>query len=595
MDDGTSVENTADPVTVMSKHLNINIGQHSSRGRKEINQDFHGALVPTGQQLSSKGVALALADGISSSEVSQVASEAAVTGFLEDYYCTSESWSVKTSARRVLMATNSWLCSQTLNSPHRFNKDRGYVCTFSALIFKSTTAHLFHAGDSRIYRLIDNSLEQLTQDHRIRVTGGKSYLGRALGVKDNIEIDYHSHLIDKDDVYILATDGVYEYIDTKTIVETIHQHRNDLNKAASVIVKAACKNGSNDNLTIQIARVEELPDINAKELYQQSTELPFPPELLPRMQFDGYEIIREIYFSSRSHVYLAVDNETKQRVVIKTPSVSLRGNAAYLERFLLEEWIARRINNAHVLKPCNWTRQRNYIYITTEYIEGQTLKQWMIDNPEPAIETVRDIIEQISSGLRAFHRQEMLHQDLRPDNIMIDLSGTVKIIDFGSTRVAGLVETITGFGQDNILGTMLYTAPEYFLGEKVSTRSDLFSLGVIAYHMLTGKLPYGTKVAKARTRAAQRKLNYLSALNHHRTVPVWVDMAIKKAVHPNPLNRYTKLSEFVHDLRYPNHAFLNKTQPPFVERSPLLFWKGLSLVLFIFVIVISIANYPGAL
>src|SRR5690606_22261785 len=100
--------------------------------------------------------------------------------------------------------------------------------------------------------------------------------------------------------------------------------------------------------------------------------------------------------------------------------------------FLLEEWIARRLNSAHVLKPCTQIRKRNFFYIATEYIEGKTLTQWMIDNPAPKLEVVRDIIEQISKGLRAFHRLEMLHQDLRPANIMVDNTGTVKIIDFGS-------------------------------------------------------------------------------------------------------------------------------------------------------------------
>ncbi|HUL68463.1 MAG TPA: protein phosphatase 2C domain-containing protein, partial [Burkholderiaceae bacterium] len=89
----------------MRSELKISVGQHSDRGRKEINQDFHGARIPKEPQLSSKGIAIAVADGIGSSQVSQVASQFAVTGVLEDYYCTSEAWSVKTSVERVLTAT----------------------------------------------------------------------------------------------------------------------------------------------------------------------------------------------------------------------------------------------------------------------------------------------------------------------------------------------------------------------------------------------------------------------------------------------------------------------------------------------------------
>src|SRR5205085_4384837 len=153
---------------------------------------------------------------------------------------------------------------------------------------------------------------------------------------------------------------------------------------------------------------------------------------------DGYEIIREVHASSRSHIYLAADCETRAHVMLKIPSIDGRADAAYLERFLLEEWVARRINSAHVLKPCPQTRQRQYLYVATEFIDGQTLSQWMIDNPRPQLESVRRIVEQIARGLEAFHRLEMLHQDLRPDNVMIDKAGTVKIIDFGATSVAGL-------------------------------------------------------------------------------------------------------------------------------------------------------------
>src|SRR5437762_10805409 len=154
----------------MPGELQISIGQHSDKGRKQTNQDFHGALTPGEPLLSLKGIAIVIADGISSSDVSHIASESAVKGFLTDYYCTSESWSVKTSAQRVLAATNAWLHSQTRRSQYAYDKDKGYVCTLSAIVLKSTTAHIFHAGDCRIYRISGNALEQLTDDHRVIVS-----------------------------------------------------------------------------------------------------------------------------------------------------------------------------------------------------------------------------------------------------------------------------------------------------------------------------------------------------------------------------------------------------------------------------------------
>ena len=563
----------------MSRELKVSIGQHSDKGRKEINQDFHGAMVPRQPALGLKGIALALADGISSSSVGGVASESAVKSFLTDYYCTADSWSVKTSAQRVIGAANSWLHAQTRRSQFAYDKDKGYVCTLSVVVIKSATAHIFHVGDSRIYRVSGNALEQLTDDHRVVVSSKQSYLGRALGVNAQIEIDCREIALEKGDVLVMATDGIHEYVGDALIVRTVNDHASDLDRAARTVVEKAYEQGSPDNLTIQIVRIEDLPDGEASEVLGSAAELRLPPLLEARMVFDGYRILRQIHASSRSHIYLASDTESGEIVALKIPSIDLRGDAAYLKRFMMEEWVARRIDNAHVLKPCLQSRKRNYLYVAAEYVEGKTLDQWMIDNPRPDLETVRGIVEQIAKGLHAFHRMEMLHQDLRPQNVMIDATGTVKIIDFGSTRVAGVLEAAPALDGNEILGTVQYTAPEYFLAEGGSSRSDLFSLGVIAYQMLTGHLPYGAQAAQARTRSQQRKLAYHSARRRNPDIPVWVDGALEKAVQPDPLKRYEALSEFVFDLRHPKEEFLGASPLPLLERNPLLFWKGLSLVL----------------
>jgi serine/threonine protein phosphatase PrpC/predicted Ser/Thr protein kinase len=560
----------------MPRALQVSVGQYSDKGRKETNQDFHGALIPQEPLLSSKGAAIALADGISSSDVSRIASESAVKGFLTDYYCTSETWSVKTSAQRVLAATNSWLHAQTQRS-FSYEKDRGYVCALSALIIKSTTAHIFHVGDCRIYRVGGSGLEQLTTDHRVVASSTQHYLGRALGVNPQIEIDYLAAHLDEGDVFVLATDGVYEHVQPRAIIDAISENPADLDKAARIMVDEAHRRGSPDNLTVQIVRVDALPFGQAPEVSDRATELAPAPLLEPRMVFDGYRIVREIHGSSRSHIYLAVDTDRDEIVAIKTPSIDLRDDPAYLRRFMLEEWVARRINSPNVLKPRALQRKRNYLYVVMEFVDGRTLTQWMIDNPKPDLETVRKIVEQIGQGLSAFHHLEMVHQDIRPDNIMIDATGTVKIIDFGSTRVAGVAEAESAGDEEPILGTEQYAAPEYFLGAIGSACSDIFSLGAITYQMLTGKLPYGTAVARARTKAQQRRLRYRSALNDDREIPVWIDGALKRAVHPDPAKRYEAVSEFTFDLRHPNPAYLAPS--PLLERHPMLFWQGLCVAL----------------
>lgn len=573
----------------MTRELKVSIGQYSDRGRKETNQDFHGALIPEQPALALKGITLALADGISSSTVSRIASETAVKSLLTDYYCTSDTWSVKTSAQRVIAAANSWLHAETRRN-HPYDRDRGHVCTLSVIILKSATAHLFHVGDARIYRLSGASLEQLTEDHRVVISSQESFLGRALGANAQIEIDYRTVPLERGDVLIMATDGVHEHAANTFMAATVADPAQDLDTAAETIAREAWRNGSPDNLTVQIVRVEQVPDGEADEVLGTARDLPLPPLLEPRTTFDGYTIVREIHASSRSHIYLAVDAQSQATVALKIPALDMHGDPAHLRRLMMEEWVARRLDNVHVLRAPPPSRKHSHLYAVFEYVEGTTLAQWMIDNPRPALDAVRGIVAQIAKGLQAFHRKEMLHQDLRPQNVLIDRTGTVKIVDFGSVRIPGVFEAVPSPQESHILGTVQYTAPEYFLGKAGSVRSDLFSLGVIAYQMLTGGLPYGAQVAQARLPAQLRKLAYRSAASLNPAIPPWVDRTLEKAVHLDPHKRHEALSEFLFDLRQPREAFLERPRAPLLQRNPHLFWQGLSFVLA--VAVLALLAFP---
>lgn len=562
----------------MMQPLTLSVGQHSDRGRKAVNQDCHGAVIPRAPLASTKGAALALADGISSSAVSHVASATAVAAFLDDYYATADAWSVRTSAEKVLAAVNAWLYAHTRQGQDRADQDCGHVCTFSALVIKSNTAHLFHVGDARIYRVHAGaqsaSLEQLTTDHRVWVSPERSYLSRALGVQDRIEIDYRAVALEAGDLFMLATDGVYEHVSGADVHAAL-QDAPDLDAAASRLVQRAFANGSADNLTVQLVRIESLQAREASELLRQMADLPLPPLLAPRAELDGYRIVREVHGSSRSHVYLAEDPDSGAHVILKMPSIDLAGARAYMERFVMEEWIMGRVRSPHVVKPAP-ARRRSHVYVAAEYIEGVTLAQWLRSQPRPGLDAVRRIVDQVAKGLRAFHRLEMLHQDVRPENVMIDAAGNARIIDFGSVSVAGVVEMVSHDEDWTLQGAALYAAPEYFLGERGTVRSDVFALGVLTYFMLTGELPYGVGIPRAAGRAAQRRLAYTPAREHDPSIPAWVDAALHKALQIDPRRRYEDVAEFVYDLHHPNSAFAERRRTPLIERTPLLFWKAVS-------------------
>lgn len=562
----------------MSGQLEVRAGQLSIPGRKSINGDSCGIKIPEDALRMTKGITVVIADGMSGSEGGREAAEACVLGFLSDYYSTPESWTVKNSGAKVLGALNRWLCGQG-QQQHQSNK--GLVTTFSALILKSTTAHLLHVGDTRIYRFRGNDLECLTRDHRVVISHEKQYLSRAMGIDVDLQIDYKSTPVEKGDLFLLVTDGVYEYLSIEELKNRL-KNIDDPEKTVREIIEQAANNGSHDNLTCQIIVVEKLPLHSKDDLYQKLTELPFPPPLEAGMVLDGYRIVRELHASKQTQIYLAADTETDEEVVIKTPSVNYEDDPGYIERFMHEEWAGKRLHSPHILKIRELKRRRSCLYFLTEYVKGETLRQWMSDHPHPSIIEVRKIINQVVTGLMAFHHMEMIHRDLKPNNILIDPHGTVKIIDFGSSKIAGIEEINVPWERSQMLGTRNYTAPEYLAGSAGTEHSDLFSLGVITYEMLCGALPYKEELNLKNL----NRISYTPARRYNPEIPLWLDLTLEKAVHKDPRRRYPILSEFLYDLSHPNPDFLSKEVLPLIERDPVTFWKRLAATLLIINIIL---------
>jgi len=556
-----------------TSEIAISVGQHSIAGRKSRNDDSYGVLLPQKSLLATKGIAMAIADGMSSSEAAKEASETCVRSFLDDYFATHPSWTVKTSVERVLTAANRWMHSQ---SEALSVEGRGMISTFSGTILKSSMAHIFHVGDSRIYLLRDRHIERLTNDHRVRVSRQQDYLSRAFGIERDLAVDYRKRPVERGDVLVFTTDGIHDFLSDAQIANIILTMPGDLDGAAERIVSAAFANNSPDNLTCQIVRIDNpgAPDQEAQS--ERLSALPFPPELHPGSDLEGYKIIRELHLSKRTQVYLALDGAASETVAVKTPSVNFEDDARYIEMFTREEWIGRLVSSPHVLKVLHTDRARRSLYYVTEYFEGQTLRQWMLDHPSRDLETVRRLVEQIAKGLRAFHRKEILHRDLKPENILIDRNGTCKIIDFGSAWVAGIEETGAAADGETFAGTIVYTAPECFRGEQPTTRSDIYSLGVIAYELLTGHLPYGRGFARAKD---VDRLEYISGRRFREAIPAWVDAALARAVRKNPEHRTGVLSEFVEDLRKPNPSLVAKGFIPLMERDSVIVWRSIALML----------------
>jgi serine/threonine protein phosphatase PrpC len=567
--------------------LQVEFGGFSSQGIKDENQDAFAAWMPEGETLNNKGAVAVIADGVSACARGREAAVTCVTSFIRDYSQTADTLTVKRAASKVLHSLNRWCHGQ-----HEY--DQGghsqMITTLSSIIFKSTTAFIFHTGDSRISRFQDGLFEQLTSDHHARL-GTNRVLTRAIGIEAHLEVDFSSVELCLDDLFMLSTDGLHEFLTAKYIQQRLNdwrQHKNcSLEILAKSLVEEALAAGSDDNITCLFVRVNALPEAQLNEYHRQLTRLAMPPALDVGMMLEGFRVIDVVFNGTRSSLYKVVDESNGKVFGMKTPSQHFADDPLYLSGFLREEWVGRRIKHPGVMQIFARPDNAKFMYHICEYIEGQTLRQWMLDNPKPSILQVRSIIGQLIKAVRAMQRQDMVHRDIKPENIMITPKGEVKLIDFGAVLVAALAETHQLNDETVPLGAVNYIAPEYLLAQQSDHRSDLFSLAVVCYEMLSGQLPFASLANLNVMPKSLANWDYVSLRKHRPDLPQWLDLALAKALKTNPDKRYQAFSEFLLDISQPNYSMLKAVQnQPLIERNPLLLYQIICVVQFVVIVVL---------
>lgn len=563
--------------------LVLAFGGYSDAGAKDRNDDALAARLPDRRkERQFKGVVACIADGISVSDRSHIASQMSVTQFISDYYATPEGWSVDVSASRVLKALNDWLCAQS-----RHNQTSAMVTTFSACILKSQTFHIFHIGDSAIYRCRGEEIRTLTRDHNLSVMNKAAVLTAALGMDPRLNVDYSKVGAEEGDILMLLTDGVSSVLNQKdfaSLLSTNPKTAEELDAASKAICDVAVSRGSEDNVSCGLLYVASLPSENINEAHRRVQALQIPPVMKVGHKIDGYEVKKILHTGTRSHIYAVSDMENGEQCVLKAPSRNFSDDPVYLEGFIREQWVGRRLENKGVMCIYAPRETSPFLYHICEPIQGQTLRGWMADHPKPSVAEVREILENIVPALRAFHRMGMVHRDIKPENIMVTHNGDVKIIDFGTVQVAGMDEITSAITEDCVVGSVNYSAPEYILGKPATPNSDLFALGCIAYEMLCGRRPYTDASPR---NAGFSDWTYTQANAVRADVPLWIDAALEKACAANPARRYSTLSEFITDFTRPGTAARRReSDTSLLERNPLAFWKGLSGVFAIIIMVL---------
>ncbi len=257
-----------------------------------------------------------------------------------------------------------------------------------------------------------------------------------------------------------------------------------------------------------------------------------------------YKILEKLGEGGMGVVYKAEDSKLKREVAIKFLPHHISANKEERQRFEIEAQAAAALNHPNIATIHAIEEYDNQFFIVMEYLEGSELKE-KISKGKLSLDESLDIIEQIAKGLQAAHQKGIIHRDIKSSNIMITQTGTVKVMDFGLAKVRGTSQ-ITKFG--TTLGTTAYMSPEQSRGEHVDHRTDIWSLGVIMYEMLAGRMPFKGDFEQAVIYSILNE-DPESIVSIKDGIPIKLEQIVRKSLIKDPDNRYQSMDEIIKDLK----------------------------------------------
>ncbi|MFL5910115.1 MAG: Stk1 family PASTA domain-containing Ser/Thr kinase [Gaiellaceae bacterium] len=260
--------------------------------------------------------------------------------------------------------------------------------------------------------------------------------------------------------------------------------------------------------------------------------------------FDGrYQILRKLGAGGMANVYLAEDQELGRRVAIKILNDRHANDEQFVERFRREAKNAAALSHPNIVSIYDRGEAEGTYYIAMEYLDGRSLKELILSRGDAPIAVVVEYARQILSALRFAHRHGIVHRDIKPHNVLVDGEGRVKVTDFGIARAGASQMTEAG----SIVGTAQYLSPEQARGGDVDQRSDLYSLGVLMYEMLTGEVPFnGDTPVEIAMKHLSRTPEAPST--KRRDIPRDLDMVVMRSLAKDPDDRYQSADEMEADL-----------------------------------------------
>lgn len=553
--------------------VQASVGFSSKTGLRKDNQDFAGAVIGAELPQPRQEVVAAIADGIGGARGGRTAAETAVRGFLDGFCDLPETMEVQRAGAKIISALNGWINSLGRQDPEL----AGMGCTFTALVLRGRVAHLLHVGDTRAYRLSGDRLSCLTIDHvRPDGTGRSHTLYRALGVEAEAEVrlDYATQQVALHDRFLLCSDGVHGFLAEQSIAEFLRD-RSAPEDTARAVVAAALQSGSNDNCTAMVIDVVALPTVGSADISAAVIRLPIIPVPAGGETVDGFVLKALISEGRYSRLFAAEDEVEGGSVALKFPKHQIASVETYHAAFVREAWVGARVRNPGLGRVTELPPGRqSCLYTVMPLYQGELLEGRLSRSPVVGLEEGRHIAVTLARAVAALHRAGVIHRDIKPDNVILEGSGSLKLIDLGVVRVPGLEE----FPPEHIPGTAAYMAPEMSEGEPGDEATDIYALGVTMFRAFSaGEFPYGNLDATNPPRRARpQRLSILRP-----DLPAWLEAVLERAVAPDPARRFRDIMEFALEMETgPARAPPAAPRPlTLYERAPVRVWQGLAALL----------------
>ena len=533
--------------------LQLSISEASDTGPRQHNQDAIRVVTPAAQLAASKGHLLAVADGVSQCADGALAAQATLQALALDYYATPETWAVPQALDKLLTAHNRWLRANGRGQP--------LLTTLTALVLRGRRYFLAHVGDCRAYLLRDGQLRKLTQDHVWEHPGMDHVLKRAMGLDEHLLIDYSDGALHLHDQLLIVSDGVWATLNDADLLACLLQA--PFEQRCQQLLKLALQRGGQDNASALLVRVDALPDSTLGEALAPLDERALPPRLHAGKAFEGWDLVGLRAESRQSMVY-RVRDPLQQTWLLKTLPPALQNDDAARQALVLEEWFMRRVAGDFVPELHPLPQRRHLYYVMREY-PGQTLEEHKRQHGLLSISACRTLAAQLLRAVGKLHQRNLIHCDIKPDNLLLGDDERLRLLDFGLCYCPGLSTA----NRVSAAGTPSYMAPETLGGAAPTPAQDIYACGVTLYYLLTGHYPYGEVEAFQRPRFNQPT----PASRYRPDIPPWLDDLLLRAVAVDPGKRLETAEQWLLEMDEGDQRPLISRSQPLLERHPVLFWR----------------------